>query len=299
MHTTQKQTIPCHPEPLLQTYAQRQIPGVSKRSIKTASATRSNGVIRIISETHNPNTYGKNCSPKMPFYFSKLDVKDGFWQMVVTPEDARNFTYVLPPKDSTQQQLEESELVVPEALQMGWCESPPFFCATSETARDVIEHFFDSKTTVPKHKFEHYMMPTNILQPAHPKIKSFPYYQPSPWSSSKAIALHATWGALHIPTARSNTACRRRFDHWNKAQKGRQPLDSGKRNPRVDNQRQELYSPPATSKNTKITHCLKTTQKCKKKILRKKLQQLTGSLEHTSFGIPGGAGLFSPAQAAI
>ena len=113
----------------------------------------------------------KNCSPNSPFYFSKFDVKDGFWRMVVAPEDAWNFAYVLLPADSKQQLLEETELVVPEALQMGWCKSPPFFCATSETAQDVIEQLFDSKTSLPQHKFEHYMMPTK--HNAHnPTIKS-------------------------------------------------------------------------------------------------------------------------------
>eukprot|EP00957_Ditylum_brightwellii_P194059 14779163-Ditylum_brightwellii.AAC.1 len=37
-----------------------------------------------------------------PFMFTKLDVKGGFWRLVVNKEDAWNFCYVLPPKDGTE-----------------------------------------------------------------------------------------------------------------------------------------------------------------------------------------------------
>jgi hypothetical protein len=70
-----------------------------------------------------------------PFMFSKVDLKDGYWRMAVNEADAWNFAYVLPgagPDESIQ-------LVIPDALQMGWSESPPSFCAATETARDIID----------------------------------------------------------------------------------------------------------------------------------------------------------------
>ena len=69
-------------------------------------------------------------------FFSKLDIKDGFWRMVCGDGDEWNFAYVLPNHPG-----EPVELVVPSALQMGWAESPPFFCAASETARDVAASY--------------------------------------------------------------------------------------------------------------------------------------------------------------
>ena len=33
------------------------------------------------------------------------------------------------------------KLVVPILLQMGWIESPPYFCTVSETGRDVVEQY--------------------------------------------------------------------------------------------------------------------------------------------------------------
>ena len=64
----------------------------------------------------------------LTFKFTKLDVKDGFCPMAVTNKDACNFCYVIP-SFQPQQSLNEVELVVPNSLQMGWCEIPTFFCS--------------------------------------------------------------------------------------------------------------------------------------------------------------------------
>ena len=57
-----------------------------------------------------------------PYIFTKLD-KDGFWRMAVNDMDSRNFCYVLPsnPKPAS---LDNIQLVVPNSLQISWCESP-------------------------------------------------------------------------------------------------------------------------------------------------------------------------------
>ena len=60
----------------------------------------------------------------VPILFSKFDLKDGYWRMVVDEDKAWNFAYVLPPKNDDDPIM----LVIPNALQMGWSESPPFFC---------------------------------------------------------------------------------------------------------------------------------------------------------------------------
>jgi hypothetical protein len=89
-----------------------------------------------------------------PFMFSKVDLKDGYWRMAVNAEDAWNFACVLPggkPGDPVQ-------LVIPDALQTGWLESPPFFCAATETARDVIQADMDTNSHVTKQPMEDIMM---------------------------------------------------------------------------------------------------------------------------------------------
>ena len=43
---------------------------------------------------------------------------------------------------------------------MGWCESTPFFCAASETSRDVIEALL-LEASLPDHPFEENMLNTS------------------------------------------------------------------------------------------------------------------------------------------
>ena len=89
---------------------------------------------------HIVTTMANNYNTKHPFLFSKCDIKDGFWRLSVNHHDAWNFCYVLPPKKPGTS-IDELEIVIPHALQMGWAESPPFFCAATETARDIIQQY--------------------------------------------------------------------------------------------------------------------------------------------------------------
>ena len=67
---------------------------------------------------------------------AKWDIKDGFWRLDCNEGDEWNFAYVLPTPQGT-----PTMLVIPTSLQMGWIESPPYFCTASETARDVAEQY--------------------------------------------------------------------------------------------------------------------------------------------------------------
>jgi hypothetical protein len=74
--------------------------------------------------------------------------------MAVNEADAWNFVYVLPgagPHDPIQ-------LVISDALQMGWCESPPFFCAATETARDIIDEEMRNNVILLEQLLENIMM---------------------------------------------------------------------------------------------------------------------------------------------
>jgi hypothetical protein len=73
-------------------------------------------------------------------FMAKWDIKDSFWRMDAEEGAERNFTYVLP-----QSPGRPSYLVVPTSLQMGWVESPPFFCTASETAQDVAQDYCKTK----------------------------------------------------------------------------------------------------------------------------------------------------------
>ena len=87
-------------------------------------------------------------------FMAKFDIKDGFWRLNCQEGEEWNFAYVLPTPPG-----EPVKLVVPNSLQMGWVESPPYFCAASETARDVAMQYIETKVgSLPQHKFESHAM---------------------------------------------------------------------------------------------------------------------------------------------
>jgi hypothetical protein len=91
-----------------------------------------------------------NTDPNAKIFMAKWDIKDGFWRLDCQAGEEWNFCYVLPNRDSTA----PVELVVPTSLQMGWIESPPYFCAASETARDVAAQYAETPIgSLPEHKF--------------------------------------------------------------------------------------------------------------------------------------------------
>ncbi len=87
--------------------------------------------------------------PDAKIFSAKWDIKDGFWRLVCEAGEEWNFAYVLP-----QEEGKPVRLVVPTSLQMGWIESPPYFCAASETGCDVAAQYAESKIgSLKPHKF--------------------------------------------------------------------------------------------------------------------------------------------------
>jgi hypothetical protein len=93
--------------------------------------------------------------PEEHIHFSKMDLADGYWRMVVEPEARWNFAYVMPSARG-----EPIRLVIPRALQMGWNESPAYFCATTETTRDVAQSWIDHNADLAEHPMEEFTKPT-------------------------------------------------------------------------------------------------------------------------------------------
>jgi hypothetical protein len=104
-------------------------------------------------------------------HFSKMDLADGYWRMVVEPEARWNFAYVMPSAAG-----EPIRLVIPRALQMGWNESPAYFCTTTETARDVAQHWIDGNKRLAKHTMESFTTPA---EPAKRQSTDEPRHQMS------------------------------------------------------------------------------------------------------------------------
>lgn len=89
---------------------------------------------------------------------SKVDLKDSYWRLCVNATNAWNFAYVLPMLDENK----ETVLVIPDALQMGWSESPAFFCALTETVWDVADKNFTSMKEQRCHAMEDIMVDLDV-----------------------------------------------------------------------------------------------------------------------------------------
>ena len=104
-----------------------------------------------------------------PVLFSKIDLLDGFKGMKVPEDQKWNFSYVMPDKEG-----ERTRIVVPSALQMGWCQSPAFFCTATEAAKEVMTRVRETKQKFGPSQMEHFMetadpvkytpCPTELLQ---------------------------------------------------------------------------------------------------------------------------------------
>jgi hypothetical protein len=82
--------------------------------------------------------------------------------MIVAADEAWNFCYVMPNPPGA-----PLRIVVLSVLQMGWAQSPPYFCAATETARDMIQGLVASKVELTPHCFEQYMHPAKSAKRSH------------------------------------------------------------------------------------------------------------------------------------
>jgi hypothetical protein len=292
---------------------QLRINGKKQESVNTATnklapqkamAGLGNALQRLI------QTMAQNHDKSVPFKFAKCDIKDGFWRMVVSKNDSWNFCYTIPPP-SKQTHLDDIEIVVPSSLQMGWCESPPFFCAATETGRDIIQELFQVLDQIPPHPMEHWMMKTNlnnsITKEPHNPTQVIEVYVDDFISGTNKIdtphLLKLSRAILHgihsiFPPPDISNHC------------GGDPISEKKMANGdgtwafqkeilgwiLDGQAFTVYLPPNKSK--KIQVLLKQTAK-KPQCTLHELQQVAGKLNHACIGIPSGRGLLSPINNAM
>jgi uncharacterized membrane protein (DUF485 family) len=69
--------------------------------------------------------------PPWTIYWQKIDLSDGFWRMVVQYAKRHSFAYELPAITTVVAKL----FVIPLALQMGWMNSPAYFCTVTWAIR--------------------------------------------------------------------------------------------------------------------------------------------------------------------
>jgi hypothetical protein len=89
----------------------------------------------------NP-TYG-------PPLMAKIDLADGHYRVPLSPTAALQLAVVLP-ADASNDHL----IGAPLSLPMGWGQSPPFFCAFTETSADLANHHTNQAMTWTPHPLE-------------------------------------------------------------------------------------------------------------------------------------------------
>jgi hypothetical protein len=90
--------------------------------------------------------------------------------MLVRKSDKWNFAYALPGAEG-----DPLRLIIPHALQMEWTESTSYFCATTETGRDITQALIDGRTWLPPHIFDSYMSPDTVVRRQSSHMADIPW----------------------------------------------------------------------------------------------------------------------------
>ena len=123
------------------------VPSVNMNTVKTAPRAAINQIGHVLKRLIHAFA---EAPEDAKIFMAKWDVKDGFWRLNNALGDEYNFAYVLPQEPGA-----TPKLVIPTSLQMGWIESPPYFCAASETGRDVAAQYINTPIgSLPTHKFQ-------------------------------------------------------------------------------------------------------------------------------------------------
>lgn len=116
---------------------------------------------RIITQiVHSNPKYG-------PVNLIKIDIADGFYRVWVRLEDVPKLAVAVPHKAG-----EPPLLALPLALPMGWTQSPPYFCAVTETIADLANRRL--------HQRRYYPHPHRLEQLANTLPSPVPMAAPSP-----------------------------------------------------------------------------------------------------------------------
>jgi hypothetical protein len=240
-------------------------------------------------------------------HFSKMDLADGYWRMVVEPEARWNFAYVMPSAPG-----EPLRLVIPRALQMGWNESPAYFCATTETARDVAQTWIDRDTRLHIHPMESFTTPT---KPAKRQASSTPRHQMSAvyvddyclaavedstgtlLQRTARATLHAIHGVFPTPAATGTPDAKDPISE-KKLAKGDARWDTTKEilGYWLDGVNRTVQLPPSRADN--LLQEVKSILK-KKRVPLKRFRSIAGRLQHAARILPAAKAFFTPLNNAL
>jgi hypothetical protein len=84
-----------------------------------------------------------------PVHLIKVDIARGFYRIGLNVQDIPKLAVAIPALDG-----KEPLLALPLVLPMGWTESPPYFCAATETVTDVANRRLANHWDPPPHRVE-------------------------------------------------------------------------------------------------------------------------------------------------
>jgi hypothetical protein len=117
-----------------------------------------------------------------PVHMIKVDIADGFYRIWLHVHDIPKLAVSLPALHG-----KEPLLAIPLVLPMGWTESPPYFCAATETVTDITNKRLANHWPPPPHRLEHLAATQPV---AEPTPASSPPNQPVTSTSTRPYNSH-------------------------------------------------------------------------------------------------------------
>ena len=256
-----------------------------------------------------------------PVYMSKIDLADGFYRVWLNPEDTPALAVLFPSRPG------EPDLIgIPLTLPMGWAESPPYFCAATETVADLANMELQQPTGIASARKTPHRLDvlsecsggeTHAVNPKVPESSNTPLKRPirywdiyvddfcglvqgNPWvrRAVKRILLTAL-DRVFRPLDSMDPSCRQEPASIKKMKKGDAKWTTVKTllGWLVDTVEKTITLP--THRVERLNEILDSIQPKQRTITTKEWHKVIGELRSMSIALPGSAGLFSVLQEAF
>jgi hypothetical protein len=255
-----------------------------------------------------------------PVKFIKLDIADGFYRIRLLPEDIPKLGVVFPPSE------EGVPLVAfPLSLPMGWTQSPPYFCAFTETIADEanarinqwrreaphrLDQLADTTIPLPSQPLPATLhRPRDPLLPTHHRIKAFvdvfvdDFIAGAQGNTTRLQNIRRIlMGAIDDvfrPLQSSDSKFRREPISTDKLEKGDGAWTTVKKllGWVIDSVNMTITLPER--RLARLEELLSSLPPTRKRISVKTWHQLLGELRSMSLALPGSSGLFGHLQDAL
>ena len=257
---------------------------------------------RIVAKTFLANpTHG-------PVRGMLADMSDAFYRAQLAPDGVAKLGVIVPALTKNEPPL----IACPLTLPMGWKESPPWWCAISETITDLAQKRANENWDPPIHRLEHLLpddevtAPTVSLPPIQSKAPPLAYFDVflddfialaqgnlKRLAQLRRILLHTMDHVIppkfHCPSAKDPISVKKLLKgdgSWKFAHKILGWVMNLAQN--------ELHLPSA--KKIRLNELLNSISPSQKRISVKKWQKLLGELRSMVWAVPGGEGFFSRLQ---